>query len=84
MSTLELFKKVKTFVFDMDGVLTDGKVLVLSGSQWVRNMHIRDGFAINYAAKSGYRIILISGSESGPVKKRLQILGLKGIYECLK
>lgn len=80
MNALEYFKNIKTFIFDMDGVLTDGKVLVMSGTEWLRTMHIRDGHAIKSATDKGYRIIVISGSTSGPVKKRLQFLGVKDVY----
>lgn len=80
MNSLENLKSIKTFVFDMDGVLTDGKLIVMSGKDWIRNMHIRDGFALQRAVEKGYRVIIISGSESGPVKKRLHLLGIKDVF----
>jgi 3-deoxy-D-manno-octulosonate 8-phosphate phosphatase (KDO 8-P phosphatase) len=86
MNLLDQFKKIKTFVFDMDGVLTDGTLIVQSGTEWLRKMHIRDGYAIKEATDKGYRIVIISGSSSGPVKKRLKLLGVKDVYmsECDK
>ena len=80
MNSLENFKSIKTFVFDMDGVLTDGKLWIMSGSDWIRNMHIRDGLGIVNAVNKGYRVIIISGSESEPVKKRLHALGVKDVF----
>lgn len=80
MNSLEYFRNIKTFVLDMDGVLSDGKLAVMSGTEWIRNMHIRDGFALQRAIEKGYLIIIISGSESGPVKKRLHLLGIKDVF----
>lgn len=80
MNILSLFKKIKTFVFDMDGVLTDGSLLILSDTEWLRKMDIKDGYAMHVAANNGYRIIVISGSTSKPAKKRLHQLGVKDVF----
>ena len=71
MNVLSTFQRIKTFVFDIDGVLTDGSVYVTPENQWVRKMNIKDGYALQLAIKSGYRILVISGSESLPVADRL-------------
>ena len=63
---LQKFVPVTTMVFDMDGVLTDGTVLVMADDEWIRKMHIRDGYALQLAVKSGYRVIVITGSSSSP------------------
>jgi 3-deoxy-D-manno-octulosonate 8-phosphate phosphatase (KDO 8-P phosphatase) len=80
MNIFAEFKMVKTFVFDMDGVLTDGTLLLLKGDEWLRKMHIRDGHALQLAAKKGYRIVVLSGGISEPVKKRLRLLGVHDVY----
>ena len=46
MNILERFKKITTFIFDVDGVLTDGTVLVLENGLQARRMNIKDGFAL--------------------------------------
>ena len=79
MNVLELFKKVTTFVFDIDGVLTDGTVLVLEDGLQARRMHIKDGFALQMAIKNGYRVKIISGGNSPQVSDRLIKLGVKDI-----
>lgn len=79
MNVLELFKKITTFVFDVDGVLTDGTVLVLDNGLQARRMHIKDGFALQMALKNGYRVKVISGGNSPEVKDRLEKLGVTDV-----
>ena len=80
MNTLELFKKVSTFVFDIDGVLTDGSLLILQDGVMARRMNIKDGYAIQLAIKKGYKILVISGSNSSEVQSRLQKLGVTEVF----
>ncbi len=80
MNVLDRLRKVKTFVFDMDGVLTDGSLLVDYENKWLRKMNIKDGYALQLAVKSGYRILIISGSDAPPVAERLDKLGVKEIF----
>ena len=80
MNVLTDFKKVTTFIFDIDGVLTDGTVLVLRDGLQARQMHVKDGFGLQMAIKNGYRVFIISGGISEESKKRLEYLGLKDIY----
>lgn len=80
MNVLELFKGITTFVFDVDGVLTDGTVLLLENGLQARQMHIKDGLALQMALKNGYRVIIISGGTSEPVIRRLQYLGIEEIH----
>ena len=84
MNVLELFAKITTFVFDVDGVLTDGKVLLLENGLQARSMNIKDGLALQMAQSAGYRVIIISGGSSEPVASRLQYLGMKEIHLGVK
>lgn len=81
MQLLEKFQQIRLIVLDMDGVLTNGKLLLLSPDQWIREMDIKDGYAIQLAVKSGLNLAVITGSSSEPVKKRLSILGVDRFYE---
>ena len=76
MNILAKFKTIKTFVFDVDGVLTDGSLLVLNDGQMARLMNIKDGYALQLAVKKGYRVLVISGGTSDAVKQRLDKLGV--------
>lgn len=80
MNILELFKPIQTFIFDVDGVLTDGTLQLLENGELSRKMHIKDGYALQLAVKKGYHIAVISGGNSSQVKKRLQGLGVKDIF----
>lgn len=79
LNVFELFKPITAFVFDVDGVLTDGTVLVLDGGLQARRMNIKDGFALQMALKKGYRVKVISGGNSPEVQDRLEKLGVKDV-----
>ncbi len=80
MNILEKFKIIKTFVFDVDGVLTDSNLLILNDGQMARQMNIKDGYALQLAVKKGYRVVIISGGTSDAVKVRLEKLGVKDCF----
>lgn len=80
MSVLERFKSIKTFVFDVDGVLTEGSLLILNDGQMARLMNIKDGYALQLAIKKGYRVVIISGGTSEAIKERLERLGVKDCF----
>lgn len=80
MNILERLRFIKVFVFDMDGVLTDGGLLINRDGEWLRRMDIKDGYALQLAIKSGYKIMVISGSESEPVANRLRKLGIIDVF----
>ena len=74
------FRSILNFVFDIDGVLTDGTVLVLPDGAQARRMNIKDGFALQLAHHTGYNILVISGSAPSAVESRLQKLGITNVY----
>ena len=85
MNILATLKTVNTFIFDMDGVLTDGKVTIVPyGTQqdyvMARSMHTKDGYAIQLAVKKGYTIAVISGGIYPGANKRFAQLGIKHIF----
>ena len=80
MTILDQFKKITTFVFDVDGVLTDGTIYVFDNGEQVRAMSIKDGFALQLAIKKGYNILVISGSNSPAVINRLNKLGINDVF----
>ncbi len=75
-----LFQSTRHFIFDIDGVLTDGTIWVMSGGEQVRRMNIKDGFALQLAHRCGYSITIISGSAPSAVIDRLQKLGVNDVH----
>ena len=75
-----LLNKITSFVFDVDGVLTNGKILVTTEGEMYREMNTRDGFALKYALLKGFNIGIISGGTNQGVKKRLENLGVNKVY----
>lgn len=80
MNVLEIFKGITTFVFDIDGVMTDSTVLLLENGLQARQMNIKDGLALQMAMRNGYKVMVISGGTSEPVIRRLQYLGIEEIH----
>ncbi|ASS48153.1 MAG: 3-deoxy-D-manno-octulosonate 8-phosphate phosphatase [Candidatus Fluviicola riflensis] len=74
ISYKERLSPITTFVFDVDGVLTTGEVLLVNGTV-IRTLNSKDGYAIQYAVKKGYRVLMITGGNSQDVKDRLEGLG---------
>ena len=70
---------INTFIFDVDGVLTDGKVYLLK-NEIIRALNAKDGYAMQYACKMGYQIFIITGGYSEDLKSRLLELGIKEVY----
>ncbi len=80
MNTLELFKPITTFVFDVDGVLTDGTLMLTEDGHMLRSMNIKDGYAMQLAIKKGYKVWIISGGKSEAVRARLNRLGVADVH----
>ena len=76
----KLLKEITTFILDVDGVLTNGKILVTSKGKMLREMNTKDGFIIKYALDKGFKIFIISGGTNKGVKERLKDLGIKEIF----
>lgn len=76
----EYLNHVDTFIFDVDGVLTDGSIQVSTNGELLRTMNIKDGYALKTAQKAGYTVCIISGGTNEGVRKRLRDLGITNIF----
>jgi 3-deoxy-D-manno-octulosonate 8-phosphate phosphatase (KDO 8-P phosphatase) len=76
----EKLTPITTFIFDYDGVLTDGKVLVINQNEQLRSSNVKDGYALQYAIKKGYRICIISGGKSDSMTQRMNSLGITDVF----
>ncbi len=70
---------ITSFIFDIDGVLTNNEVLVFR-DEMVRNLHSKDGYILQLAARKGYKIFIISGGNSDEVKQRLLASGVTEVH----
>ena len=76
----EYLQHITTFIFDVDGVLTDGTIIINTDGQLLRNMNIKDGYALKAAVNQGYNVCIISGGTNEGVRSRLRGLGITDIY----
>lgn len=80
MNLLQRFKPIRLMVMDVDGVLTDGSILLLENGQMARSMHTKDGYAMKLAVSCGYEICIITGAQDEAVSMRLKKLGIQSIH----
>ena len=81
---LTALDKIKCFVFDVDGVLTNGSLILMPNGLMVRTMNIKDGYAIQLAFKKGYKVWIISGGYAEEVQDRLEKLGVEEVHMKVK
>ncbi|RZK42979.1 MAG: 3-deoxy-D-manno-octulosonate 8-phosphate phosphatase [Pedobacter sp.] len=77
---LDRLKDITTFIFDVDGVLTDGTAIAAESGDLLRRFNIKDGYALQLALKKGYNICIISGSGGAATTKRFENLGLPDVF----
>jgi len=75
-----LLKKINTFIFDYDGVLSDGTVILQADGEALRTANVKDGYALQLAVKKGYNVAIISGGNSASMKKRFEALKIKDFF----
>ena len=80
LSYKQILKNIHTFIFDIDGVITDGRIHVNAEGKPMRNLYSQDCFAIQLAVKKGLRIAVISGGSGSGVADILKSLGVQDLY----
>jgi 3-deoxy-D-manno-octulosonate 8-phosphate phosphatase (KDO 8-P phosphatase) len=73
-------KKIKMFILDIDGVLTDGRIFWLENQGWTRFFNIKDGYGLKLLMKNGIEVAIISGGDSKDVRTRVEFLKIKHAY----
>lgn len=76
----DMLTKVTTFIFDYDGVMTDGTVYMDSNGDPLRTSNVKDGYALQLAGKLGYHVAVISGAVVTNITRRLNMLGVKDVF----
>lgn len=72
--------KITTFIFDYDGVITDGTVFPTAEGDLMRTANVKDGYALQLAIKKGYRIAIISGGISASMEQRMKSLKIEDVF----
>ncbi len=80
MNIKEIFKNIRTFIFDFDGVIADGSVLLTADGEYLRKIDSKDSYAIQHAVRSGYRVAIITGGSSTFIKSSMESLGVKHVF----
>ncbi len=78
------WSKINTFIFDVDGVFTDGSIQISESGQFLRTMNVKDGMSLKVAVKRGYTVAVITKGNSKAVKERLLALGAQYVYDEVK
>ncbi|MBQ7851877.1 MAG: HAD hydrolase family protein [Muribaculaceae bacterium] len=71
---------IKAIAFDVDGVLSPSTIPLSHDGIPMRMVNIKDGYALQLAVKQGYKIAIITGSDSEAVRVRFANLGIEDIY----
>jgi len=79
-----ILKNISTLVFDVDGVFTDNRVILIPGMDPVRTFSARDGYAMQYAIKKGLRLVIITGGRSESVTERLTEMGVENVFSGVR
>jgi 3-deoxy-D-manno-octulosonate 8-phosphate phosphatase (KDO 8-P phosphatase) len=76
----EMFSRIRAFAFDVDGVMTDGKIIPIAGGDFIRCYYAKDGYALAYAVKHGCNVCVISGGFGDNLASRIKRLGIEHSY----
>ena len=76
--------RCEAFVFDVDGVMTDGGIIPTPDGDFIRRYNAKDGYALAYAIKMGYKVCIITGGRGKTLENRLRMLGINRYYtDCM-
>jgi 3-deoxy-D-manno-octulosonate 8-phosphate phosphatase (KDO 8-P phosphatase) len=79
---IEKLMRIKLLIVDCDGVLTDGRIVLLSETEETKFFDVKDGHGIRMAARAGLKTAIISGRASLAVRARARDLGIAYLYEA--
>lgn len=76
--------RTEAFIFDVDGVMTDGGIIPTADGDFIRRYNAKDGYAMGYAVKIGYKVCIITGGRGQTLENRLRMLGITNFYtDCM-
>lgn len=74
------FNRIRTLIFDVDGVFTDGRISLLATGEQYRTFDIKDSYGIELALKAGFRVGIVSSANAEGVRTWLETLGVNDIF----
>ena len=74
------FAKIKTLIFDVDGVLTDGRIYLLATGEQYRTFDIKDSYSLELALKAGFRVGIVSSANADGVRVWLESIKVEDIF----
>jgi 3-deoxy-D-manno-octulosonate 8-phosphate phosphatase (KDO 8-P phosphatase) len=77
----EIAKRIKLLIFDVDGVLTDGSIMLDNTGNEYKSFHVRDGYGIKMLLHAGVRVAIVTGRKSEVVERRARELGVTEVYQ---
>jgi len=77
----EIAAKIRLLILDVDGVLTDGSIILDNNNNEYKSFHVRDGHGIKMLLKAGIKVALITGRYSIVVERRAMELGVKDVFQ---
>ena len=80
----EKLKPIKLLMLDVDGVLTDGKIIYSDSGEEIKAFNVRDGHGIKLLMRAGIEVAFITGRKSKVVLHRARDLGIKNVYQSVK
>lgn len=73
------YSKINLLVLDVDGVLSDGKIVLTPSGEEIKSFHVRDGSGMKYWRRAGKKLAVISGRSSAAVSLRAKELGVDAV-----
>lgn len=80
-SLRKIARHIKLVILDVDGVLTDGGIILDNQGNELKSFHVRDGHGIKMLIRAGLRVAIITGRKSKVVERRAQELGITDVYQ---
>ena len=77
-------RAVKLVVFDVDGVLTDGRIIFSNSGEETKLFDVKDGHGIKLLMRSGIDVAIITARESDVVRRRARDLGITHVFQGMK
>lgn len=81
---LERINRIKMMVFDVDGVLTDGKIIYLDNGMEIKMFDVQDGHGMKLLMRANIEIALITGRYCRATERRAEEIGIKYVYQSAK